>query len=176
MYFFPYQVRFVFFLATKTPISGSPERGVGAVSVGPGLGAGGKIPKTELYREAVRVWNGFGWEEWPETEFEAEPAPSGLAIGGRDRHKSLMRRSSKSWQVGMIDSTEGDQTTNTRSSRCKYNKRSLGQSSGRKKTYNKCGELLFVCRGEVHHGIEDLDTGIGVDIDAALIWCAGVGG
>ena len=40
------------------------------------------------------------------------------------------------------------------------------------KTYNKCGELLFVCRGEVHHGVEDLDTGIGVDIDAVLIWCA----
>ena len=96
LYFLPYQVRFVFFLATKTPVSGSLERGVGAVSVGPGLGAGGKIPKTELYREAVGAWNGFGSEEWPETEFEAEPVPSTLDTWGRDRHKSFMRRSSKS--------------------------------------------------------------------------------
>ena len=96
VYFLPYQVRFVFFLATKTPVSGSPERGVGPVSVGPGLGAWGKIPKTELYRETVVVWNGLRWEEWPETEFEPEPVPSALDTGGRDRHKSLMRRSSKS--------------------------------------------------------------------------------
>ena len=43
------------------------------------------------------------------------------------------------------------------------------------KTYNKCGELLFVCSGEIHHGIEDLNAGIGVDIDAVLIWRAGSG-
>ena len=37
---------------------------------------------------------------------------------GRERHRSLIRRSSKSWQVGMIVSIESDQTTRTRSSRC----------------------------------------------------------
>ena len=38
-------------------------------------------------------------------------------IPGRDRQSSLMRRSSKSWHVGMMVSIESDQTTSTRSSR-----------------------------------------------------------
>ena len=37
---------------------------------------------------------------------------------GRDRHSSLMSRSSKSWHIGMIESIESDQTTMTLSSRC----------------------------------------------------------
>lgn len=39
---------------------------------------------------------------------------------GRVRHRSLMRRSSKSLQVGMMRSRDSDQMTRTRSSRCKY--------------------------------------------------------
>ena len=92
VYFLPYQVRLVFFLVTKAPFSGSPEREPSRA----GFGVGGKIPKTELKREPVGDWNGLaGWAEWPETEFEAVPVPS-LTTGGRDRHRSLMRRSSKS--------------------------------------------------------------------------------
>jgi len=70
---------------------------------------------------------------------------------------------------------EEAQTTNTRSSRCKNNKRLLGKGCGasRRTTYDECGELLLVRRGEVHHGVEDLNAGIGVDRDAVLIWCAG---
>ena len=44
------------------------------------------------------------------------------------------------------------------------------------KTDDECCELLLVCGGEVHHGVEDLDAGIGVDIDAALVRCTGKGG
>lgn len=131
VYFLPYQVRLAFVSATKTPFSGSVELGVRTGSVKPEFRVGGKTPKTELYREIVGVRNGLvGWAEWPETEFEAEPAPSGLATGGRDRHKSLMRRSSKSWQVGMMVSMEKDQTTNTRSSRYENVKRLLGRNGG----------------------------------------------
>ena len=42
-------------------------------------------------------------------------------------------------------------------------------------THNECSELFPIRRREIHHGIEDLDAGIGVDIDTALIWCAGSG-
>ena len=177
VYLFPYQVRLVFFLVTKIPVSGSADRGVGVGSVRPGFGVGGKMPKTELYREAVGVWNGLGRAEWAETEFSTEPAPSALGAG-RERHKSLIRRSSKSWQVGMIASTEEAQTTNTRSSLCGNNTRLLGKNGDAigKKTDDERGKLLFVCGGEVHHGVEDLNAGVGVDIDAALIWCAGNGG
>ncbi len=48
-----------------------------------------------------------------ELELVAAPAAFGL-----ERHKSLMRRSSKSWHVGMIVSIESDHTMSTRSSRC----------------------------------------------------------
>lgn len=37
---------------------------------------------------------------------------------GRERQSSLMRRSSKSWHVGMIVSRLSDHTMSTRSSRC----------------------------------------------------------
>jgi len=46
VYFLPYQVRLVFFF--NTPFSRSLERGFRKPSVTPGLGVGGKIPKTEL--------------------------------------------------------------------------------------------------------------------------------
>ena len=48
VYFLPYQVRLVFSLAVSTPFSRSLERVFGKASVTPGLGVGGKIPKTEL--------------------------------------------------------------------------------------------------------------------------------
>ena len=38
---------------------------------------------------------------------------------GRERQRSLMRRSSKSLHVGMMRSRDSDQITRTRSSRCK---------------------------------------------------------
>jgi hypothetical protein len=106
-------------------------------------------------------------------EFEAVPAASVVATGGRVLHNSLMRRSSKSWQVGMMVSMEGDQTTNTRSSRCRD--KEFGKRCGtmrRRDTDDECGELLPISGGEVHHGVEDLDTCVGIDIDAALVWCA----
>ena len=42
-------------------------------------------------------------------------------------------------------------------------------------TDDECGKLFSIRRGEVHHGFEDLDTGIGVDINAVLVRCAGNG-
>lgn len=48
VYFLPYQVRLFFFLTASAPFSRSLERVFRKVSVTPGLGVGGKTPKTEL--------------------------------------------------------------------------------------------------------------------------------
>ena len=99
-------------------------------------------------------------------------APSVVGIGGRVRHNSLISRSSKSWQVGMMDSIEGAQTTKTRSSRCKDNKKLFGKG-GERRTHDECGELLPVSGRKVHHSVEDLNACVRIDIDATLIGGAG---
>lgn len=72
-------------------------------------------------------------------------------------------------------SMEGAQTTNTRSSRCETIRGWSVKVVGRpgENTYDERGELFFIRRGEVHHSIENLDAGVGVDIDAALVWRTG---
>lgn len=105
-------------------------------------------------------------------EFEAVPAASVVVTGGRVLQSNLIRRSSKSWQVGMMVSIEGDQTTNTRSSRCEGDKKLFGEIGCTTKgnfTDDEGGKLLPVGSGEVHHGVEDLNACVGIDVYAALV-------
>ena len=89
--------------------------------------------------------------------------------GGRERQRSLMRRSSRSRQVGMMASRSSDQMTRTRSSRCRKGGVRSESREERRGTNYEGSALVLLCVWEHVHGVEDLDAGVGVDVDALVV-------
>ena len=77
----------------------------------------------------------------------------------------------------MMASRESDQTMRTRSSRYvgKWDVSAEGRGGerGREGTDDEGGVLLLVGGGEEEEGVDDLDAGIGVDLDRVLVGVAG---
>jgi hypothetical protein len=90
---------------------------------------------------------------------------------GRVRQRSLISRSSKSLQIGMMRSSESDQITSTRSSRW-GGWVSMGNGENGVMAHDKCGALLLVGRGQEEDRLQDLDACVGVDVDRLVFWGA----
>lgn len=91
---------------------------------------------------------------------------------GRLLHKRRMRRSSKSRAMGMMVSSESDQTTRTRSSRWGEAKVSRG-CQARQRTYDERSILLLVGLRKEDHSVHDLNAGVCVDIDTVCLFVVG---
>ena len=79
-----------------------------------------------------------------------------------------MRRSSKSWQMGMMRSRDSDQITITRSSLYVTSK-GWWKSIRENKTYDEGRALLFIRLRKHEHRLQDLDAGLSIDVDALLV-------